>query len=148
MPGEHWSAPSLRPKSSDLKSAMRSFPLQRDILDCTQTSPSLRARRVHTAATMKSSPAFLKTQQLFDDDRKFALSQVHASSSHIMAAAPVQSSKHSQDARNAADRTQQHSPHSSASSLATTHSDSSTNSMADSVSSYHGYAGVNYQSSK
>lgn len=148
LPGEHWSAPSLRPNSSDLKSAMTSFPLQKSILDCIQTPPSLPARRVHTAATMKSSPAFLKTKKLFEDDRKFALRQVHASNCQVIPAAPAQAHRRSQDPSDAPHKTQQHTPHSSASSLVRTHSDSSTTSMADSVSSYHGYAGVNYQSSE
>ena len=127
---------------------MRSFPLQKGILDCTQTSPSLPARRVHTAATMKASPAFLKTKKLFEDDRRYALRQVHASSCQVILAAPAQAHRHSQDPTDAAQGTQQHTAHSSALFLARTRSDSSTNSMADSVSSYHGYAGVNYQSSE
>lgn len=143
----HWSAPSLRPNSSDLRSAMTSFPLQRGFGDC-KASPSLPAPRVRTAETMKSSPAFLKTKQLFEDDRRFALRQVHAPSFQISTVAPVQSHKHSQDSRRAAQWTQQRTSHDSSASLAQTHSESSGKSMADSVSSYHGYAGVNYQSSK
>ena len=145
LPGERWSAPSLRPNSSDLTSAMTSFPLQRGILDRIQTSPSLPAKRMHTAATMQSSPAFLKTTQLFEDDRKFATRQLHASSCQAI---PVQGQKHSQDRNIVARQKQLRISRSPASSLVRTQSDSSGNSVADSVSSYHGYYGVNYQSSK
>lgn len=149
LPGEHWSAPSLRPNSSDLRSAMVSFPLQRGLADRIQSAPILPAGRVRTAATMKSSPAFLKTKQLFEDDRKFALQQVHAPSCQVTPVHSVQGHKHSQHCSKAAQQTQQHATYSSSSSLSRTHSAASSgNSMADSVSSYHGYAGVNYQSSK
>ncbi|KAL3159273.1 hypothetical protein ABBQ32_011236 [Trebouxia sp. C0010 RCD-2024] len=143
----HWSAPSLRPNNSDLRSAMTSFPLQQGFGDC-KASPSLPAPRVRTAETMKSSPAFLKTKQLFEDDRRFALRQVHAPSFKISTAVPVQGHKHSRDSCRAAQWTQRRTSHGSSASLAHTPSESSGNSMVDSVSSYHGYAGVNYQSSK
>lgn len=139
---EHWSAPSLRPSNSDLKTAMTSFPLQKGVLERIQTSPSLPARRLQTLAAMKSSPAFLKTKQVFEDDRRFALEQVHASSPRIGAAAQQGTHQPSQDIGCA----QHHRPQTSAVSLGRTHSNSSADSMADSVSSYHGYAGVNYQS--
>lgn len=146
-PQEHWSAPSLRPSSSDLKTCMTSFPLQRGVLDHIHTHPSLPVKRMHTAATMQSSPAFIKTKQLFEEDRKFALEQVHATSPRIRAASTQHRRQQSHVSSHAAEQAQ-HRPQSSASSIVRTQSDSSTNSMADSVSSYHGYAGVNYQSGK
>ena len=139
----HWSAPSLRPNSSDLRPAMTSFPLQRGFGEC-KALPA----RVRTAETMKSSPAFQKTKQLFEDDRRFALQQVRAASGNFATAAPAQGHKHSHNCYAAARQTQQRASLDSSASLAQAHSEGSGNSMADSVSSYHGYAGVNYQSSK
>ncbi|DBA94155.1 TPA: hypothetical protein ACH3X1_001793 [Trebouxia sp. C0004] len=94
----------------------------------------LSAKRPHSTAATKASPAYMKTQQLFQDDRQFALEQAHSSSPRITA---------SQDSCNSpAVNTQAASSTQQRSSISRTHS---ANSMADSISSYHGYAGVNYQ---
>ncbi len=130
---------------------MPAFPLQRGVLGHLQPSPSLPAKRLHTIAATKASQAFLKTKQLFQDDRQFALQQAHTTSPRIAARA----SQHSPRSTSSPSEQQAAVPHALrqessevASSLGRTDSDRSANSMADSVSIYHGYAGVNYQSGK
>ncbi|DBB11919.1 TPA: hypothetical protein ACH3X3_006059 [Trebouxia sp. C0006] len=135
-PIDAWSAQKLHPSGRGLQSMMTAAALQHAAL--THLFPvHLSAKRPHSTAATKASPAYLKTQQLFQDDRQFALEQAHSSSPRITAAQESCSSP--AVSTQAAPSTQQRS------SIFTTHSDSSANSMADSVSSYHGYAGVNYQ---
>lgn len=145
LPSSEWSPPSLRPKLPPLSS----FPLQRGILSQLQPSNSLVVKSIHSTAATKASPAFLKTKELFRDDRQFALEQVQASSPRIAVATPQHVSQHtisSTDQQAEAVNDQQHHLRAAAPPLARSHSDSSADSLADSVSSYHGYAGVNYQS--
>lgn len=138
-PFDAWSAPKLHPHGRGLQSAMTAAALQHGAL--TRLYPvHLLPKRPHSTAATKASPAYLKTQQLFQDDRQFALEQAHSSSPRITAS---HKSCHSPAINSqAAPTTQQRS------SIFRTHSDSSADSMADSVSSYHGYAGVNYQMGK
>ncbi len=138
-PIDAWSAQKLHPSGRGLQSTMTAAALQHAAL--IHLFPvHLSAKRPHSTAATKASPAYLKTQQLFQDDRQFALEQAHSSSPRITAAQESCSSP--AVSTQAAPSTQQRS------SIFTTHSDSSANSMADSVSSYHGYAGVNYQMGK
>ncbi len=138
-PFDAWSAPKLHPPGRGLQSTMTAAALQHGAL--THLYPvRLSAKRPHSTAVTKASPAYLKTQRLFQDDRQFALEQAHSSSPRITASQGSCSSPAVNT--QAAPSTQQRS------SISRTHSDSSANSMADSVSSYHGYAGVNYQMGK
>lgn len=138
-PFDAWSAPKLHPHGRGLQSTMTAAALQHGAL--THLHPvRLSAKRPHSTAATKASPAYLKTQQLFQDDRQFALEQAHSSSPRITASQEICNSPAPNT--QAAPSTQQRS------SISRTHSDSSANSMADSVSSYHGYAGVNYQMGK
>lgn len=138
-PFDAWSAPKMHPHGRGLQSAMTAAALQHGALPHLYPV-HLVAKRPHSTAVTKASPAYLKTQQLFQDDRQYALEQAHSSSPRI--AASQKSCNSSAVNTQAAPSTQQHS------SISRTHSDSSANSMADSVSSYHGYSGVNYQMGK
>ena len=127
---------------------MPSFPLQGGVIGHQQRSSSSPAKRLHSTAATKASPAFSKTRQLFQDDRQFALEQLHASSPRIAAGASYQTSDSMSSRLSQHSVPEQQHSHSLPSPPAKTYSGNSASSMADSVSSYHGYAGVNYQSGK
>lgn len=102
----------------------------------------------HSVAATKASPAFLKTKNLFKDDMAYALEHAQSSSPQIAAGR--------QRSTDAAGQAQPSSPSSASAfpsqltSIAWTgpHSRAPTasedGSLADSVSSFHGYAGINY----
>ena len=119
--------------------------LQSGFLTEHQSLRSLSTRRSHSTAATKASAAYLKTQQLFEDDRQFALQQQHLSSPRIAAAQQSSDSIPAAQQRTDAPHT-----HKRQESQDTTLGRSSSGglSVADSVSSYHGYSGVNYQSGK
>lgn len=144
-PVEAWSAPSLHIGSNGLLPTLTTSAVGYRQFNQLHHSSSLHAERFHSTAATKASPAYLKTTQLFQDDRQFALEQAHSSSPRIAAShSSFQDAELTPDPKDAP-MTQQRNSQSPAASVSSRHSDSSANSMADSVSSYHGYAGVNYQ---
>ena len=102
----------------------------------------------HSVAATQASPAFQKTKNLFKEDMAYALEHAHSASPRLVAQ-PSSSSKQCSVA-SASEKNYQpvpsHQQPSIASSISRTSTSNSADSVADSVSSYHGYAGVNYHS--
>lgn len=104
------------------------------------------ARHHHSVAATQASPAFQTTKNLFKEDMAYALEHAHPASPRIAAQpfSPSQASAHSMEFHRSPRASSSHQQPSAALSVSRASSVNSAHSMADSVSSYHGYAGVNY----
>ena len=119
---------------------MFAMSLQSGLFTQQQALCSLSTKRSHSTAATQASAAYLKTQQLFEEDRQYALQQQRVASPRIAAA------QHSHNSTPSAHQTHDAHTHKQGSGgVALSRSNSDGLSVADSVSSYHGYSGVNYQ---
>lgn len=138
-------SPALSPCTSTPRVQLTTF--------ASQPSSDLQAQQLceqHSVAATKASAAFAKTKNLFKEDMAYALEYAQPASPRIAAQRDSMSSRASSHSAVSvrSKATANHQAPNGSSSVSRASSTRSANSVADSVSSYHGYTGVNYHAGK